>query len=76
MKTNHWIRQLHRWLSMAFTLAVIANLLVMGREPIARWVGLATLVPLIALIITGLYLFLLPHAARWRQRRNAVEPAI
>ena len=76
MKTNHWIRQFHRWLSMAFTLAVIANLLVMGREPIARWVGLATLVPLIALIITGLYLFLLPHAARWRQRRNAVEPAI
>ena len=75
MNVNHWIRQFHRWLSVVFTLAVIANLLVMGRETIALWVGLATLVPLIALLVTGLYLFLLPHAARWRQRRSAVQTA-
>ena len=25
MRTHMWIRQIHRWLSMAFTLAVIAK---------------------------------------------------
>ena len=75
MNWNKWIRQFHRWLSIAFTLAVIANLVVMGKGQIAVWVGLATLVPLIALLVTGLYLFLLPHAARWRQRRSAVQTA-
>ena len=25
MNWNHWIRQIHRWLSIAFTITVIAN---------------------------------------------------
>lgn len=70
MNWNKWIRQCHRWLSVAFSLLVIANLLVMGREPIALYVGLATLVPLAALTISGLYMFALPYAARWRQARS------
>jgi hypothetical protein len=51
---------------MAFTLCVIANLVVMGRETLALVVGLLTLLPLALLLITGLYLFALPYAARWR----------
>jgi hypothetical protein len=47
-------------------LAVIANLVVLGREQIAVWVGLFTLLPLALLLLTGLYLFVLPYAAKWR----------
>jgi hypothetical protein len=64
---NKWVRQTHRWLSMAFTLAVIANIVVMGHGQIALYVGLFTLLPLVLLMLTGLYLFVLPYTARWRR---------
>jgi hypothetical protein len=66
MSWNSSIRQFHRWLSVAFTLAVILNLLVMGREPVALWVGIATLIPLVLLMLTGLYLFILPYTLKRR----------
>lgn len=66
MRWNKWIRQMHRWLSLAFTLAVIANIAAMGMAEPAVWIGLLALVPLIALLITGLYLFALPYLARRR----------
>lgn len=66
MNGSKWIRQFHRWLSIAFTLAVIANLLVTGREKIALYVGLFTLLPLALLLVTGLYLFALPYLAKAR----------
>ena len=37
------IRQIHRWLSMTFTVFVIANFAVLGRGAIAQWVGVLTL---------------------------------
>lgn len=70
MNWNHWARQSHRWLSIAFTLAVLANLAVQGHEKLALWVGLLTLLPLGLLLFTGLYLFVLPFAARWHSRRG------
>lgn len=33
--------------------------------------GLAAVAPLVFLLITGLYLFVLPYAARWRSGRHA-----
>lgn len=65
---NNWIRQIHRWLSMAFTLAVAANLVALwqGRQEV--WIGLLVLFPLILLLLTGIYLFVLPYAAKWRAR--------
>ncbi|CCV12045.1 conserved hypothetical protein [Mesorhizobium sp. STM 4661] len=30
MNWNNWIRRIHRWLSIAFTLTVIANFVAMG----------------------------------------------
>lgn len=68
MNWNKWIRQFHRWLSITFTLFVIANFAVMGREKIALWVGFLTLLPLVLLLLTGLYMFALPYVARWRNR--------
>lgn len=68
---NAWIRQIHRWLSIAFTLAVIANIIALAWKEPAVWIGLMAFVPLIPLLLTGLYLFLLPHAASWRSGRAA-----
>lgn len=72
---NHWIRQVHRWLSIAFTLAVIVNLIALAtvgqsKEPPAVWVGLMALFPLILLLLSGLYLFVRPYAAKWRGQRS------
>jgi hypothetical protein len=68
---NLWLRQGHRWLSIAFTLAVVANFVALARDYRALWVGLLALVPLALLLASGLYLFLLPHATRWRIARQA-----
>ncbi len=67
MNWNIWIRQIHRWLSIAFTVAVIVNIVALGqqKEP-AFWVGFLALLPLALLLLTGLYLFVLPYAAKWR----------
>ena len=61
------IRQTHRWLSIAFTLGVLTNTFVifgLGRQQPAFWVYLLALVPLFALLASGLYLFFLPYVAR------------
>jgi hypothetical protein len=67
---NNRIRQIHRWLSIAFTVAVIANLVALTQKEPAVWVGILALVPLILLLLTGLYLFALPYATKWRAGRN------
>ena len=69
---NHWIRQTHRWVSIAFTVTVIANIVVlsMGRGQPPDWVTYSPLLPLALLMFSGLYLFVLPYATRWRRRRR------
>jgi hypothetical protein len=66
---NEWIRQAHRWLSIAFTVAVIVNIVAQAAEEPAAWVGLLALPPLALLLLTGLYLFALPYATRRRGGR-------
>jgi hypothetical protein len=63
---NTWLRQIHRWLSIAFTAAVIVNVVALVQGEQAVWVGLLALFPLVLLLLTGLYLFALPYAAKWR----------
>ena len=67
MNWNKWIRQTHRWLSVAFTAAVIINFVAVVKGRYAGWVGLLAGLPLALLLITGLYLFVLPYAANWRR---------
>lgn len=61
------IRQFHRWTSIAFTLGVIVNTIVIamgqGEQP-AFWVYLLALIPLFLLLFSGLYLFILPYLPR------------
>jgi hypothetical protein len=65
---NKWVRQIHRWMSMAFTLAVIVNFVAVGQgEAYPVWLGVLTLTPLALLMLTGLYLFVLPYATKWRR---------
>lgn len=66
MNWNKWIRQSHRWLSMAFTLAVIINIIAIAQKKYTNSVGLMAVVPLALQFFTGLYLFVLPYAAKWR----------
>jgi L-asparagine transporter-like permease len=68
---NTWVRQFHRWLSIAFTVAVIANIVALVQKEQAVWVGLLALLPLALLLFTGLYLFALPYASKWRSGRGA-----
>lgn len=64
---NALIRQTHRWLSIAFTLAVIVNIVALIQKAQAVWIGLLALVPLILLLVSGLYLFALPWVTRFRR---------
>ena len=71
MNWNTWVRQTHRWVSIVFTMTVIANFVALalgrGQQP-PPWVTYSPLLPLALLLFSGLYLFVLPYATR---RRNA-----
>jgi archaellum biogenesis protein FlaJ (TadC family) len=71
MTWNTRIRQLHRWLSIIFTLAVIINIVAMVAQHQAVWIGLLALFPLILLMFTGLYMFALPYLAKERSAESA-----
>ena len=65
---SYWIRQTHRWVSIVFTLTVIANIVVMTMRP-GQPPSLLTyspLLPLFVLLLTGLYMFVLPYMRRSR----------
>ena len=68
MHWSAWIRQLHRWLSIIFTLTVIANFvqLGMGRGNPPNAVTYSPLLPLALMTLSGLYMFALPYVTRWR----------
>ena len=70
MNWNKWIRQTHRVLSIAFTVTVIANFVAlgMGKGQPPAWITYSPLFPLAFLLLTGLYMFVLPYATRWRSR--------
>jgi len=67
---NNFVRQTHRWVSIAFTVAVIANFVAMSQGPPPAWVTYSPLLPLALLLFTGLYLFALPYATKWRSGRR------
>ena len=68
MNWNKGIRQVHRWLSMAFTAGVITYMVTMTQGAPPWWLGLFALVPLILLLLSGLYLFALPYLLKGRRQ--------
>ena len=74
MNWNSTIRQIHRWLSIIFTVTVIANFAALaqsGGSMPPPWITYSPLLPLALLLFTGLYLFVLPYAMRRRSGRGA-----
>ncbi|MGM3275059.1 hypothetical protein [Ralstonia sp. 24A2] len=69
MSARTGLRQFHRWVSMAFTLTVIANFVAMTRGTPPAWITYAPLLPLALLMITGLVMFVLPYVDRRDARR-------
>lgn len=72
MNLSNFIRQTHRWLSIVFTVAVLATFVALGQKEPIVWVSYVPLFPLVLLLFSGLYLFALPYVAKWRasRRRN------
>ena len=64
-----WIRQIHRWLSMLFTLSVIATFIALALPEPVVWMSYIPLAPLFLLMGTGLTMFALPYIAKWRGTR-------
>jgi hypothetical protein len=68
---NIFIRQFHRWTSVAFVLAVVATAIALAQPQPIVWMSYVPLLPLALLALTGIYMFILPYAAKWRGGRRA-----
>jgi hypothetical protein len=68
---NNSIRQIHRWLSIAFTVTVIANFVAMALGEPPAWIVYSPLPFLFLLLFSGLYMFVLPYAVRRRSQHSA-----
>jgi hypothetical protein len=66
MNWSKWVRLTHRWLSIAFTVAVIVNGIAVAQKRYTASLGLLAVLPLALQFFTGMYLFVLPYVAKWR----------
>ncbi len=73
MNWNKSIRQLHRWLSIIFTVTVIANFATIAVGTPPAFVVYSPLPPLFLLLFSGLYMFALPYLAGRREQASAAE---
>jgi hypothetical protein len=71
MNWNKWIRLTHRWLSIAFTVAVIVNGVAVAEKKYTNSLGLLAVFVLALEFFTGMYLFVLPYAAKWGGGRRS-----
>jgi hypothetical protein len=67
MSAHRIIRQSHRWLSILFTLTVIANFVAIGIGRPMEWLYYVPLPPLFLLMFSGLYMFALPYFGKARR---------
>ena len=69
---NKSVRQTHRWLSIVFTMTVVANFVSMALANPPSWIVYSPLPPLFLMLFTGLYMFVLPFTAQsYRRPRTA-----
>ena len=69
MNWKKWVRQTHRWVSIAFVVSMIVAFVAIAQEDPADWLFYLPLLPLTLLLLTGLYLFALPYVVKWRGAR-------
>jgi hypothetical protein len=72
MNWSEGIRQFHRWMAAIFMIVVagIFTTLGVGTEPVF-WIYYLPLAPLALLMLTGLYLFVLPYVSGGRRAGGA-----
>lgn len=70
MNWNKWVRLTHRWLTIAFTVAVIVNGIAVARGRYTNLLGLTAVTTLALQFMTGVYLFVLPYTAKWRSQQR------
>jgi len=73
MNFSAWLRQAHRWLSIVFTVGFLINAVAWSRGTPPTWTPFLAVVPLLLLLVSGLYMFVLPYARAWRGGGRAVE---
>ena len=73
MNANKWVRQIHRWLAIVFTVTVIVTFVALAQEDPLVWVSYVPLLPLALLLFTGLYLFALPYLGKRRGGRTVAR---
>jgi hypothetical protein len=70
LNCNKWVRQTHRWLSIAFAVGVIVNFVAVALKNYTVWAGLLAALPLGLQLFTRQYLFVLPYATQWGSGRG------
>jgi hypothetical protein len=55
------IRQIHRWLGISLIALTIINAIAFGMGYAIPWLYYLPLLPLVLLMLSGLYLFVLPY---------------
>lgn len=63
---SKWVRATHRWLSIVFTATVAANFAVMSFGEPPALIVYSPLPPLFLMLLTGLYMLVLPYVANRR----------
>ena len=67
---SNWVRRIHRWMSVLFTLCVIANFvsIAMGKQENPPGpITFSPLFPLFLMFLTGAYMFVLPYVGKGRR---------
>jgi peptidoglycan/LPS O-acetylase OafA/YrhL len=70
MTWNKWVRQSHRWLAIIFTATVVICFVALSGV-LPFWVFYLPLFPLFLMMVTGLYMFVLPYTTRRRSGGRA-----
>jgi hypothetical protein len=71
MTRDTLIRRVHRWMSITFTATVVLIFAALALGEPAGWLYFLPVLPLLLLVVTGLYLFALPYLVN---RRRAATP--
>ncbi len=73
---SKWVRQIHRWVSIVFSVTVIASFVVMAIRPgqPPGWVTDSPLLPLFVLLFTTM--FELPYATKWRSGHGTTKNCV
>jgi hypothetical protein len=64
-----WIRKLHRWLVIPFTLILLTAMIGRG-SAIGNAAQRIQVIFMIILAVTGIYLYLLPYWSKWKREKS------